>query len=674
MINLPLKSIIPVLVMRRTPHDIFNFFLKHSQNHAIVAVILNCVIAGLSLFYPLFDYAQPSADSTVLDVARLSTSMSIDRSVFFGSFKKNSVTDDQIPELEISQLLPPAFKHKIPYTIIGKTLVLKFYLYNGADSIKQFYFTPGRYCEKIAVYKSSPWEIKKNFSSLPYQGTLPEDQQGYERLSLGPKEKAIFFASINIVRTGSDYLDPKIIAPDFLPYFKPGGPENNDFVILLNYVIAGVLLMMIFYSISVYLQNYSIEFLYYSVYAGCMATWLFLKSYLLESNSPFNYFFEGYLDFIIQITGYSFYLLFFRRFLDTRKNHPFLEKMLLIGNWTILILLILFGISYFLTDGFGLINFIETTTKLFLLVASVVFIVYGIIKKEPLMNYLVAGQCMLTFFSIICFLLIATSFRIIGSSQNILNDPLFYYQIGLILELILLMAGLSYKNKKDWIDRLKEQGRLKLDNERKEFEKQVAVLEAKQQERNRISADMHDELGSGVTAIRLMSEIVKTKMKENTLPEIEKISNSANELLNKMNTIIWTMVSSNDTLESLIAYIRAYAVEFFESTPINCHFNSPSSIPAKALSGEKRRNIFLAFKEALNNVLKHSQAANVTIYIMVENKLIITIADDGIGINMEKLRKFGNGLHNMKKRVESIEGEFLIENNQGTRTVFELNL
>ena len=63
-----------------------------------------------------------------------------------------------------------------------------------------------------------------------------------------------------------------------------------------------------------------------------------------------------------------------------------------------------------------------------------------------------------------------------------------------------------------------------------------------------------------------------------------------------------------------------------------------------------------------------------TIDILVENKLMITIADDGIGINMEKLRKFGNGLHNMKKRVESIEGEFLIENNQGTRTVFELNL
>ena len=96
-------------------------------------------------------------------------------------------------------------------------------------------------------------------------------------------------------------------------------------------------------------------------------------------------------------------------------------------------------------------------------------------------------------------------------------------------------------------------------------------MAAQQDERNRISADMHDELGSGVTAIRLMSEIVKSKMKQTSLPEIEKISNSANDLLGKMNTIIWTMKSSNDTLESLVAYIRAHAIEFFDSTPIDCY-------------------------------------------------------------------------------------------------------
>src|ERR1700743_732965 len=93
---------------------------------------------------------------------------------------------------------------------------------------------------------------------------------------------------------------------------------------------------------------------------------------------------------------------------------------------------------------------------------------------------------------------------------------------------------------------IQKEEKLKLDAERKEMEKQVAVLAAKQDEGNLISVGIYEECGCGVTAIRLMSEIVKSKMKDDTLPEIEKISNSANELLNKMNTIIWTMTSSND--------------------------------------------------------------------------------------------------------------------------------
>jgi signal transduction histidine kinase len=231
--------------------------------------------------------------------------------------------------------------------------------------------------------------------------------------------------------------------------------------------------------------------------------------------------------------------------------------------------------------------------------------------------------------------------------------------------------ALAFKNKQDIIERTRERERLKLDNERKEFEKQLAVVEAKQEERNRISTDMHDELGSGVTAIRLMSEIVKTKMKGTALPEIEKISNSANDLLGKMNTIIWTMSSSNDKLDNMVAYIRAYAFEFFESTTINCHFENAEQIPATEISGERRRNIFLCVKEALNNVAKHSKGDDVWIKInIVSGKLQITIYDNGPGINMDKLREFGNGLKNMRKRMESIDGTFSIENKEGTVTVF----
>ncbi|MES1223925.1 MAG: ATP-binding protein, partial [Bacteroidota bacterium] len=117
------------------------------------------------------------------------------------------------------------------------------------------------------------------------------------------------------------------------------------------------------------------------------------------------------------------------------------------------------------------------------------------------------------------------------------------------------------------------------------------------------------------------------------------------------------------------------AVEFFENTPVECRLHIAQTISSKELSGEKRRNIFLAVKEALNNVLKHSQAKLVVIDINTDdNFLKIEIADNGIGIDLQNLRKFGNGMTNMKRRIESINGEFSIENKKGTKLIFKLKL
>jgi signal transduction histidine kinase len=628
----------------------------------------------LILFFPVQLRAQEPRDSSYLEVSTVQSVQSLSKTALFISKKRNSLPDADITGLNFTEQIPVNFRVNIPVEIAGNTIYLRFPLANGSDTVQELYFYPGLYCKNIQLFKISSQDGSQ--SLVPVRNPPPDNQldEGVALVRLQPKEKSVFFAKLDFILTVWSSLSPNIVKKDFLPYFKNNLTSNKITINLLNYLTAGILLMMIFYSIAVYLQNYSVEFLYYSAYAGCMAILLFLKSYLFGTANDLSYFFEGYLDFMVQMTGYSFYLLFFRKFLNTKLEHPFLEKVLGFSNWVVLASLILFSILNFASSGYAVINLVENITKQYLLLVSIVFIFYGFRRKDPLMNYLVVGQLALTTFSVISFLLIITPIKLSKTPHSVFNDSLLYYQAGLVLELIFFLAGLSFKNRRDLIERIKERERLKLENERKEFEKQVAILEAKQQERNRISADMHDELGSGVTAIRLMSEIVKTKMKEDTLPEIEKISNSANELLNKMNTIIWTMVSSNDSVESLVAYIRAYAVEFFENTPIECRFQLPSYIPPYDLSGEKRRNIFLAIKEALNNVLKHSHASLVTIEIRVSEKLTIEVYDDGVGVDLDNLRRFGNGLQNMKKRIASISGEFRIENHQGTRTIFEVDL
>ena len=177
-----------------------------------------------------------------------------------------------------------------------------------------------------------------------------------------------------------------------------------------------------------------------------------------------------------------------------------------------------------------------------------------------------------------------------------------------------------------------------------------------------------------MTTIRLMSEIAKSKLKDNIPVEIEKISSSANDLLNKMNAIIWSMNSSNDTVDNLISYIRSYTTEYLDGTPILCKIQTPEIIPHIEISGDKRRNIFLCLKETLNNALKHSQATQMTIQFEITDSLLIRIRDNGVGIDPDKITTFRNGLKNIERRMHSIGGTFSLHAENGTETKLELPL
>ena len=560
------------------------------------------------------------------------------------------------------------YEHYFPIARINHKTILKFTLTNNSDQPASAFFNPGFYADSIKLYRSGT-----PISLVP--DILPDDPDslGYRKITLQPHDTTTFFAVLSFIKSNTNSINPSLTRDTLLKQAIIIVHKNKTQIDVITNLFAGIMLMMIFYAISEYLQTKKPEFIYYVGYSVCISALLFLKSTLNGVTTSFNFFFESFLDNIIFCLGYICYIVFHRKFLETKKNYRALDRYLFWGSIAITVMMILYILFYYLSPDFRIANTIEDYTKIVLLLISLIFIVKGLTYRNQLMNYIVMGNISLCLLSIISQVMILTGFKPL-KTPSVLNLALFYYELGITIELLFFLFALTYKNKMEIILSIQKEEKLKLETERKELEKQVAVLAAKQDERNRISIDMHDELGSGVTAIRLMSEIVKSKMKEQTLPEIEKISNSANELLNKMNTIIWTMTSSNDTVENLVAYMRSYAVEFFENTAIDCYFSMPATIPHREISGERRRNIFLSVKESLNNVLKHSQSSVVRINVIVNERLIVEIQDDGIGINMEKLRKFGNGLNNMKKRMTSIDGEFNIQNQDGTRTTFYLTL
>ena len=207
----------------------------------------------------------------------------------------------------------------------------------------------------------------------------------------------------------------------------------------------------------------------------------------------------------------------------------------------------------------------------------------------------------------------------------------------------------------------------RLEKQRNIFDREQAV----EKERSRISAELHDDIGGGLTAIRLMSEMLKERSKdESSRIFVNKISSSSNELVQKMNEIVWAMNINNDNLQSLISYTREFAVSYLDDFNISCKTELPETIPDLPVSGTHRRDIYLLVKEALNNVVKHAQATEVKIEIQIHDKLHIEIKDNGIGFNPLKTRAGSNGLQNMRFRADRLKGQLRLKSENGTTVSF----
>ena len=610
--------------------------------------------------------AQDSLWKDYTDISKINLVKNISKTVSstYNSKKNN-------PETGFAELrFQPGLRHTgtIPNEFVSKMILVQFNIRNSADTAVSVYFFPGFYYYSIRLFRV----VGNGIEKLPVVLPSINDSEGFRHITLTPHDSATLIAELGFVKTYNNVVRPRLINSEYLPSFISEISSNHTGNNTLTYILCGLLLMMILFSLAGFSQGANTEYLFYSIYAFLMGGMLFAQAVFSFHATPTSYFVEGYLDYMMQGTGIVFYMLFMQRYLSTRTKHPFLYKLYNTG--IVLLIESLLGYTYFhyFTDNFNLENWIENISKVLLLLMIIIFLVYSLRHwQDKLLRYLFWGNLSLFIFALISqtAVFLSPAFK---NLPGIFSSSVIYYEIGLFLELVFFLAGLNHKNRRELIAQTKERETLKAQNKLQEYEKEIAVYKAQQEERERISADMHDELGAGMTAIRLMSEIARNKMKENTPVEIEKISQSANDVLNKMNAIIWSMNSGNDTVDNLISYIRSYALEYFENTPIHCKVLTPEDIPGKELTGDKRRNLFLSIKESLNNALKHSQASEISITISINQDLSIRIADNGKGIDMQNLRKFGNGLKNISRRMESIGGTFAIENNNGTITTLIL--
>jgi signal transduction histidine kinase/ligand-binding sensor domain-containing protein len=196
-----------------------------------------------------------------------------------------------------------------------------------------------------------------------------------------------------------------------------------------------------------------------------------------------------------------------------------------------------------------------------------------------------------------------------------------------------------------------------------------------QQERARIAQDLHDDLGAGLTEISLTSDFGKNLKSpaEEAGEYFKEIGSRARELVQRLDEIVWAVNPRNDSINSLTIYVCEYTQHLMRPVSIACRFELQPDLPELNLSSEQRYSLFLAFKETVNNVARHSQATELHLRIFTqEQKLYFEIADNGTGFADGVHAAGADGLRNIRQRIERLDGkcEITSQLGQGTRVSF----
>lgn len=205
---------------------------------------------------------------------------------------------------------------------------------------------------------------------------------------------------------------------------------------------------------------------------------------------------------------------------------------------------------------------------------------------------------------------------------------------------------------------------------------QKTLLVQKKEIRENISADLHDIVGTDISAISRKSDPDSAAMNELDLKSrLSDIHTKSNKIYSEIKSVIWALNPENEDVNSLLSKLRETALEMFDGTNVCIELNIPENSIETKLSPGVNRNIYLIFKEALNNILKHSGANFVVVNCVFkkDHRFVLTIQDNGIGFSPDGVASNANGIRNMRNRAKKLNGSIQIKecNNGGSQLVVE---
>lgn len=376
----------------------------------------------------------------------------------------------------------------------------------------------------------------------------------------------------------------------------------------------------------------------------------------------------------LQIIGFTLYINFGIKALglQTIANRMYYKAWLILCSIMFSYAIVVIA---FKSLGGALPSFLFLAIRIVIFGICLILLRRLIVMKKSRFQELILLGC--TYFFLTTFMSFVANTK---ANKTIFLNALEWLDVGYIGDIVFFSVAIGY-----WIKSIfdeKQAAVLEAQQEKfviqqMEFEKNKAIMDARVDERNRISMDIHDDLGSGLTKIAILGEIAKTQLSEPDKAKVhlESISNYSRELVDNLQNIIWVLNAENDTLAAFTAYLREYVVNFFETDNIKvgCHFVILNE--NTRLSEVQRRNLFLVIKETCNNIAKHAKCSEVTINLeQAEEHLHIRISDNGRGFEVGSTRTFGNGLKNMKERLGQIGGRCEISTTIGEGTDLNFRL
>jgi signal transduction histidine kinase/ligand-binding sensor domain-containing protein len=218
--------------------------------------------------------------------------------------------------------------------------------------------------------------------------------------------------------------------------------------------------------------------------------------------------------------------------------------------------------------------------------------------------------------------------------------------------------------------------------QRRRYRVRMQVLErqnALEQERTRIARDIHDQVGANLTKIGKQTDSLEREpgMTASAQTLTHEVGDTTREMLRSMDEIVWAINPHNDTLRNAVHYLIHYTRDFLRPAGIAYQLDVPVDLPSLPLSTEIRHNFFMAFKEALNNAVKHGHPRSIRLVLVLQpRQLKLLVEDDGCGFAPAASQAGADGLDNMRQRLKSVGGDCQVESapGQGTKVTFQLPL